>query len=237
MLHNRIQSSAGRRAFALLALAAALAGCDKSSGLQMQAAPSDYRARHPIALAQTPKMADVFLSGGRLDPESRARVREIGREYARAGTGAVSIQLPSTMGQNPAVSAIVDGIRQELANGGARGSVKISSYPVADPSLASPIRISYDTLQASVMSRCGEWPGDLASGSSAAGWSNKPYWNHGCAYQQMMASQVADPRDLAGPRAEAISDVAMRTRGITKVRDGADPATAWQTTVTSTGGR
>lgn len=203
----------------------------------MQATPSDYRARHPIALAQKPKETDVFLNAGRLDHDSRARVREIGRAYARAGTGPVSIQLPSTMEQNPAVSAIVDGIRQELANGGARGSVTISSYPVADPGLASPIRISYDTLQASVTSRCGEWPGDLASGSSASGWANKPYWNHGCAYQQMMANQVADPRDLAGPRAEATSDVAMRTRAITKVREGADPGTAWQTTVTSTGGK
>ncbi len=230
--------SAFPRAGALLALALAglLGGCHKNGGLSFDAAPNDYRARHPIALAEQPKSVDVFVPGGALDPVARAKIREVGAEYARSGSGPVAIQLPSTLGQDQRAHAIVDAIRHELAAGGARGSVSISTYPVTAQRLASPIRMTYHGLTASVATKCGEWPGDLASGSSAAGLQNRPYWNHGCAFQQMLATQVADPRDLAGPRAETNADVSMRTRAIRNVREGQDPATSWSTTTTSTGG-
>ena len=230
--------SALPKACALLALALAglLGGCQKHGGLSFDDAPIDYRARHPIALAEQSKSVDIFMPGGALDPVARAKVREVGAEYARSGSGPVGIQLPSTIGQDPRAHALVDTIRHELAAGGARGSVSISTYPVPDQRLASPIRLTYQGLTASVATKCGEWPADLASGSSAAGLQNKPYWNHGCAYQQMLATQVADPRDLAGPRAETNADVSMRTRAIRNVRGGQDPATTWSTTVTSTGG-
>ena len=230
--------SAIPKAAALLALALAgmLGGCQKHGGISFEAVPSDYRARHPIELTDQSKSVDIFLPGGALDTVARAKVREVGADYARSGSGPVGILLPSAIGQDPRAHAIVDAIRHELAAGGARGSVSISTYPVTDQRLASPIRLTYKGLTASVATKCGEWPGDLASGTSALGLQNKPYWNHGCAYQQMLAAQVADPRDLAGPRAETNADVSMRTRAIRNVRDGQDPATNWSTSVTSTGG-
>ena len=58
-------------------------------------------------------------------------------------------------------------------------------------------------FKATVADQCGQWPRDLAIGSGAdADWSNKPYWNFGCAYQSAFAAQVADPRDLVAPQAE-----------------------------------
>src|SRR6202030_2506610 len=54
---------------------------------------------------------------------------------------------------------------------------------------------------------------DLGIGSGAAeDWSNKAYWNFGCAYQTAFAAQVADPRDLVSPQAETPADTDMRTR-------------------------
>jgi pilus assembly protein CpaD len=50
----------------------------------------------------------------------------------------------------------------------------------------------------------------------------------GCAYQNMLAVQVANPRDIASPRGETPSDVRMRMRAIGKVRQGTDPGTAWK---------
>jgi len=59
------------------------------------------------------------------------------------------------------------------------------------------VRLSFLGLKAHVADQCGQWPRDLAIGSGAvADWSNKPYWNFGCAYQTALAAQVADPRDL-----------------------------------------
>jgi pilus assembly protein CpaD len=46
------------------------------------------------------------------------------------------------------------------------------------------------------VNRCGYWPE-----SAVAETSNRSYYNFGCAYQRNLAAQVADPRDLARPRA------------------------------------
>ena len=91
-------------------------------------------------------------------------------------------------------------------------------------------------MVAHVASTCGEGPADLASGSSAEGWQNRPYYNLGCATQSNLAAQVADPVDLVRPRQEDPSDVAMRTRAISAVRTGTDPGTSWTLTNTNIGG-
>ncbi len=84
-------------------------------------------------------------------------------------------------------------------------------------------------LKAKVATPCGNWPEDLASGSSLEGWKNEPYANFGCASQAVLAAQVDDPRDFVQPRALGPSDVAMRMRAIEDVRNGKDPGTDWAT--------
>jgi pilus assembly protein CpaD len=106
---------------------------------------------------------------------------------------------------------------------------------VADAALASPIRLSFRGLKAEVASRCGQWPHDLASGSSIDGWKNESYWNFGCATQSVLAAQVDDPRDFARARALGPADEEMRLRAIKDVREGKDPGTNWVTKLTSIG--
>lgn len=207
--------------------ASALGACAPDRVLTTQSVPSDYRARHPIALAQTRISADILPAGSRLDASARERVRAFATEYRTTGSGPISIQVPSIGGQSAHMHSMLDGIRQELAAAGVKGHVSVSSYAPADQTIVSPIRLSFVGAKAVVRSRCGDWPRDLASGSSIEGWQNQSYWNHGCAFQQAIASQVADPRDLASPRAEAPSDVAMRSRAISNVRQGSDPGTQW----------
>jgi pilus assembly protein CpaD len=89
--------------------------------------------------------------------------------------------------------------------------------------------LSFLGLKASVADQCGQWPRDLAIGSGAdVDWSNKPYWNFGCAYQSAFAAQVADPRDLVAPQGETAADTVMRTRAIESLRKGEDPTTNWK---------
>ncbi len=132
--------------------------------------------------------------------------------------------------------AALPGIRRALVDGGARGYIQVSSYPIADPGVAAPVRLSYATLVARTRTRCGQWPNDLASGNSTEGWDNKPYWNFGCASQQMTAAQVADPRDLVAPAATTPPDSWMRGRGIVAIRQGQDPGTSWKTQNSNIGG-
>ncbi len=89
--------------------------------------------------------------------------------------------------------------------------------------MAAAVRLSFIGLKSKVATKCGEWPDDLASASSLHTWQNKPYWNMGCAYQNMLAVQVSNPRDIASPRGETPADVRMRMRAIGKVRQGNDP--------------
>lgn len=224
--------TSNRLSLLLTALAAATLGaCAADRVIQPPPIPSDYRARHPIALTHAPVTTDILPAGGKLDARAREQVRAFAAEHRSAAAGRISIQVPA----GGAHRGVVDGIRRELASAGVNGGVAVSSYQPADPMLVSPIRLSYLGTKAVVRSRCGDWPGDLASGSTTEGWQNQPYWNHGCSYQQALASQVADPRDLASPRAQAPADVIMRSRAIGKVREGADPGTEWKIKNTSIG--
>jgi pilus assembly protein CpaD len=97
------------------------------------------------------------------------------------------------------------------------------------------VRLTFVGLKATVGSQCGQWPSDLASGSTMQGWENRQWWNFGCATQSTLAAQIDDPRDLVAPRAESASDVQLRTRAIGDLRQGRDPGTAWAVGNTSIG--
>lgn len=230
---NLISTSRARPLAALLALALAapLAGCGNTRIKVDSENGMDARLRHPIALMNQAYTIDVFPSSGpeRLDIRTQEQITAFARRYSDVGSGPISILLPqSGPGAQAGVRAL-EPIRHELARSGAVAPVAVSHYAVQNPSLAAPVRISFDGLKAKVVHKCGDWPEDLASASSTEGWQNRSYWNFGCASQNMIATQVADPRDLAEPRGETPADPSMRMRAIGNVRKGQDPATNWST--------
>jgi pilus assembly protein CpaD len=215
------------------AAAVSLAGCG-TDYISTSITPDDYHERHPIVLAQTPTALDVFPVGvGKLDPQTVDDIRAFAERYRAMGSGRILVLAPSIAARE--TRANVDEIRRVLASTGLNGSIGLGSYPVADPSLASPVRLSFRGLKAEVGSRCGQWPRDLASGSSTETWKNESYWNFGCATQSMLAAQVDDPRDFARARTIGPSDVQMRLRAINDVRQGTDPGTSWAVKLTPIG--
>ncbi len=241
-----IQSKARRQAVqklkwtALLVMAAPLAACSGGADriVTNSIEPQDVRLRHPIELAQGRVNLDVLAEAhaGDIDARTRAQVKEFASNYRASGTGDIGIALPQGGPGAAEARAALPGLRRALVAGGARGYVIVTNYPVANPALAAPIRLSYSTIVAQERSRCGQWPNDLASGSSVEGWENKPYWNFGCANQQMFATQTADPRDLLGPAADSPADSHMRGRAIDAVRQGKDPGTSWLVQNSNIGG-
>jgi pilus assembly protein CpaD len=221
------------RAAIVVLISGGAAGC---ASKQASMGDDDYRARHPIALTEGPISVDVFVTGRGIDHSSREHIRNFAASYLREGRGPVAIQFPRGTMNDAYASASVGLIRRELAAAGVSGQVSVGPYDVQNNRLAAPVRLSYLGLKAQLPHACGQWPADLMSGSSLEGWDNKPYWNHGCAYQNAFAQQVSDPRDFATPRAEAPSDVVMRTRAITAVRAGQSPSTAWTVTSSNIGG-
>jgi pilus assembly protein CpaD len=243
-LNNVIESKSLKRAafsrpalWLLLPLSMlALAGCANSvDRMKTSSIPmDDYRKRHPILLSESAQKLDIFPApeARGLDPRSAGQVAEFGALYRATGQGPINIFLP--VGKSAGLPRdTVESIRRALAYGGAHPQLQVLDYPIANPSLASPVRLSFTALKAKVADQCGQWPSDLASGSTLQGWENKPYWNFGCSYQSAFAAQVADPRDFVGPRADDPADTQVWTRAIVSLRKGADPTTDWKTKNTS----
>lgn len=215
-----------RRGVALALIAAApLGACSVSRPLPPPIVAHDYRDRHPVVLAEAPYTIDVFPAANTLDFGTEARIREFVARYHEVGSGQISVLTP--VGAAPSAASL-GLVRNALSKAGVRGNILVGSYPVTDPSLAAPVRLSFQGVKAQVAHRCGEWPQDLASGTSLEGWKNQTYWNFGCASQATLSAQIADPRDLASPRGRTTSDIEMRMRGINKVRRGEDPTTVWR---------
>ncbi len=228
---------AGGRAISALCIGAAalsLSGC--LSGEQYasdnQVTAVDYHERHPIVLGKSPTALDLFPVGGRLDPLSSDKLKAFAERYRTFGSGEVTILTPAG---DPSSAAVVSEIRQRLYADGLRGYVAVGSYPIEDRTLASPVRLVFQGLKAQVGDRCGQWPGDLASGSSIEGWKNESYQNFGCATQSALAAQIDDPRDLVQARGSTPPDETMRLRAIEQVRKGTDPGTDWKVQITPIG--
>jgi pilus assembly protein CpaD len=192
---------------------------------------SDYRERHPVVLAESKSTIDVFphTRGPKLDDESRLRIHDFVSRYKRFGEGMITVLAPIGGPDPRSLQHEVELVRRGLAQEGVGHLVYFGTYPVKDPALAAPVRLTYTGLKAEVAGRCGEWPDDLASGASLEGWQNHTFWNFGCANQATLSAQIADPRDLVTPRGETPQDIETRMRAIQKVRQGADPSTGWAT--------
>ena len=223
-----ISAAQGLRLSLAAAAAAALAGCGVPYASSDPAFPGSFQERHPIVVAAAPTSVDVYPVGGRLDERSLANIRAFVDRYRHYGSGAVMIQTP--VGTNPNSIAVHE-VRSALLAAGVKGRVAFGAYLPPNDGAAPPVRVSFTGLKAVVPTKCGEWPDDLASGSSLDGWKNEPYSNFGCATQSTIAAQVDDPRDFVQPRALGPSDVAMRTRAIEAVRNGEDPSTDWKNAV------
>jgi pilus assembly protein CpaD len=210
-----------------LCLLLPLAGCGTTERMAVSAIPlDDYRIRHPIVLAERPRTLEILVEPetGRFDRHSAAQLREFAGLYRKFGRGPITIMPPAFPGATPPVQPV----RNALYSAGVHARTLVAPYP-AGPNPVAPVRLSFLGLKASVADQCGQWPRDLAIGSGAPeDWSNKPYWNFGCAYQSAFAAQVADPRDLVAPQGETSEDTVMRTRAIESLRKGEDPTTSWK---------
>ncbi|MBD3845371.1 CpaD family pilus assembly protein [Bosea sp. SSUT16] len=220
-----------RMVAALLVTGALAAGCAGKAETTASLAPVDVRERHPIVLKDAPRSLDVFVgrSGAALDRRQSEDVVDFAREYRRSGRGGMVAEVPTGDRRDLAARDTLGGIRAALARGGVSpGALSVRTYPVRDPGLASPIRLTFASLQATLPHECGQWPTDLGSSDFKFSASNEPYWNFGCATQATLATQVADPIDLVRSRNEGRPDIVKRMGAIAKIREGKDPSTEYR---------
>ncbi|RKD75012.1 pilus assembly protein CpaD [Rhizobium sp. WW_1] len=206
----------------VLALISAVSGCAGSpDGMATSAIRDDYRQRHPIVLTEKEHSVDipVAVSDRHLTTGMRDMVRGFVQDYRAHASGTVEILSPRQSENALAASALNSQIRRELVTSGIPSGRIVNTYYAANgPGDAAPIRLRFSATTAAT-NACGQWPDDLADNA----FDNQNYYNFGCATQQNLAAQVANPTDLISPRAMTPIDADQRSKVINDYRTGATP--------------
>ena len=106
-------------------------------------------------------------------------------------------------------------IRSMLSSSGISSPKSVeSSYGANETGDAAPIRLSFMAITA-MTDECGKWPEDIANNTI----ENKNYHNFGCASQNNLAAQIANPMDHVTPRAMSPIDAEQRSNVIKTYRD------------------
>ena len=205
---------------ALLLAASVLSACGGYSkdNFTVGSVDSNYKTRHPIVIDEKEKTLDLPIGSDTAAlPRAQARATEgFASQYRRAPSGTVTIMVPRNSPNAGAAQTISHEVAEILRREGVPpSSIVRSSYDASRHGAAAPIRVSYHTVQASV-ERCGKWPEDLAG----ANLDNRNWHNFGCANQNNMAAQIANPADLVAPRGMTQSDAERRNNVIEDYREG-----------------
>ena len=154
--------------------------------------------RHPIMVSQEPNTLSLHVSGDSygLSPRQRSRLVAFYREFrARdAGNSRLVISAPTGSSNETAVMNAVQDVRHVLAHAGFGDPNMIVEGYYADAHTEPPLRISYMSYVAEAPT-CGFWPTNLSDQRD-----NDNYADFGCSQQRNLASHVANPGDLLGPR-------------------------------------
>ncbi|WP_342359819.1 CpaD family pilus assembly protein [Terrarubrum flagellatum] len=208
------------------------AACAREAPQYTASTPIEYQDRHPIVVAPAEEGIDIFVRGvsSKLDLRQTLELRAAANDYRMNGQGQMAILAPT--GPYGAPHRKVALVRAALASAGVTG-VRQSTYRVEGSPEEQPIRVVYTKLKARVATKCGQWPHDVVGFQGTRSWNSEPYYNYGCAYQSMLANQVADPLDLVRGRTEDAIDTTRRVNAIGKQRDGQDPSTEYKTKATA----
>jgi len=216
---------------ALLASTLAVAGCH-GDRIVADAYPQTYEQRHPIVLVEGAARLDLPVGGGRrgLTERQRDDIRAFAADWRKNGRGPVGMLVPAGGPSAGAADYAIPAIRTTLAAAGVPATAIISQrYPADAPGVA-PVKLGFVKLKAEVPHPCGLWPEDLGHGAGDlyGETQNREYWNFGCATQQNLAAQVADPEDLARPRTETAIYAARRQTVMEKYKAGTDTTTDYR---------
>nr|WP_040676755.1 CpaD family pilus assembly protein [Rhizobium mesoamericanum] len=195
---------------------ALLSGCASHDDLTTGGIPDDYRQRHPIVVAEAEQSVDlpVASTDRRLNIAQRDMIRGFAQNYLSRATGPVYLLTPEGSPNAAAARQLRGQVRAELsARGIASSKIVNSSYAATGPGDAAPIRLTFLGTTA-MTSQCGQWPRDMIND-----FSNQNYYNFGCATQNNLAAQVANPEDLIAPRGMTPIDATRRNAAIKEYRE------------------
>ncbi|MFM2278580.1 MAG: hypothetical protein RLZZ444_811, partial [Pseudomonadota bacterium] len=197
--HSRLASMTAIALMSIAALTLASCGTVRPDRQTTASIPDDYRTRHPITLAEVEHNLDVPIAAGdtSLTPASRDLIRGFAQDYSALSSGTIQVIVPQNAANSGATYRVRKDIEGILQNAGIQSSrIVQSSYSPRNSEASAPIQLRFVAVTA-VTDDCGQWPSDLVGTTTT---ENKNWENFGCATQQNLAAQIANPADLVGPR-------------------------------------
>jgi pilus assembly protein CpaD len=189
------------------AAAALLAGCANRDSVVVGAIPDDYRTNHPIVISEKDQALDLPVAASAKGMTHAQRQALLGffDAYDTSAAPVLTIAAPSgSANEIAARAASRDFARLAAASGVRKDRIAMVSYQAGAAETAAPVRLVYTSIRAHT-DKCGRWPQDVLETTE-----NRHYANFGCAYQNNLAAQMANPTDLLGPRKRTTIDAENR---------------------------
>ncbi|MCV0394739.1 MAG: CpaD family pilus assembly lipoprotein [Rhizobiaceae bacterium] len=217
---NEVRLSRTLRSAGIALFAALLAtGCAKRDSIIVGSVPDDYRTNHPITISEQEEAIDipVAASSHRLSANQKAALDGFFANYDVQAGAPISILVPSGGANELAASEVARDMARHLSQGGIPGHrITTYAYSTGSSTASAPIRVTYTALRAQA-GPCGRWNADLLNNAE-----NKHYTNFGCASQNNLAAQIANPADLLGPRKPSPIDAENRGVAISDYKEKID---------------
>lgn len=194
----------------------ALASCGSPRDGINTGSVDDYRERHPIIVTEAEHSIEIPIASGdrSLSMGARDVIRGFGQKRMAAQRGVIQVLYPQGSPNSAAARTVREQVRAELRRAGIEPGMIVEQSYQAPGGESAPIRISYVATTAMVASTCGEWPKSISPDMA-----NRQYHNFGCAYQNNLAAQIANPADLIGPRAQTPVDAEQRSAVMKNYRE------------------
>ncbi|MDA8870207.1 CpaD family pilus assembly protein [Rhizobiaceae bacterium] len=185
---------------AFVGSAVVLGGCAKHSErhFTVGSIPASHKVRHPIVIDEAERTLDLPVGRGAhdLDATQRGTIAAFAQDFRASSGSHLQILVPKGSPNAKAAIRIGHDVKRQMGQHGVPGGrVSLVHYDASQHGSAAPVRLSYRAVKASVTG-CGKWDKDLTVTNE-----NRNYHNFGCATQNNLAEQLANPADLLGPRA------------------------------------
>jgi pilus assembly protein CpaD len=205
----------------MIAVAALLSSCGtaRPDRQTTNSIPDDYRTRHPITVAEVEHNLDVPVGSGEhgLTAATRDLIKGFAQDYTTSSKSTIRIAVPMNAANSAAANGVRNQVRKALMDAGVLSTrIVLTNYNSPSADASAPVRLSYIAVTA-ITDECGQWPSDLVTGPTVI--KNQNYENFGCASQQNLAAQIANPTDLVGPRGMSPIDAVNRATVIDTYRD------------------
>ena len=216
---SRLQSAKAwlKPAAAVLLTGVLLGGCANVHNIEVGSVSDDYRTNHQIVVSEKQEVVDIPVASTdhQMTSGTTSVVREFAQQYCASASGSLTITRPVGSANVRAAPRVARQIRGVLVDEGIpAGRIHTTTYQAQGQNDAAPIRLSFDAIAASVQ-ECGRWPRDLVLNTT----ENKHYENFGCATQNNLAAQIANPSDLIAPRGTTPIDAQRRDNVIADYRE------------------